>query len=125
MELFDERVVMFESDEGGEHLLVTCEPSGMGGLVVRQTSEGSLTQWCYEESPHVVETFVPREGLAALEHFYGVGTSNQVARMLSISFADYDCAQRVRSLLGELDARYDVVENPIDRTGNANACGAA
>ena len=125
MELFDERVVMFESDEGGEHLLVTCEPSGMGGLVVRQTSEGSLTQWCYEESPHVVETFVPREGLAALEHFYGVGTSNQVARMLSISFADYDCAQRVRSLLGELDARYDVVENPIYRTGNANACGAA
>ena len=125
MELFDERVVMFESDEGGEHLLVTCEPSGMGGLVVRQTSEGPLTQWCYEESPHVVETFVPREGLAALEHFYGVGTSNQVARMLSISFADYDCAQRVRSLLGKLDARYDVVENPIDRTGNTNVCGAA
>ncbi len=36
MELFDERVVLFESDEGGEYLLVTCEPSGMGGLVVRQ-----------------------------------------------------------------------------------------
>ena len=49
MELFDERVVLFESDEGGEHLLVTCEPSGMGGLVVRQTSEGPLTQWCFEE----------------------------------------------------------------------------
>lgn len=49
MELFDERVVLFESDEGGEYLLVTCEPSGMGGLVVRQTSEGPLTQWCYEE----------------------------------------------------------------------------
>ena len=37
MELFDDRVVLFESDEGGEYLLVTCEPSGMGGLVVRQT----------------------------------------------------------------------------------------
>ena len=94
MELFDERVVLFQSDEGGEHLLVTCEPSGMGGLVVRQTSEGPLTQWCYEESPHVVETFVAHEALVVLEHFYGVGTSNQVARMLSISFADYDCAQR-------------------------------
>ena len=100
MELFDDRVVLFESDEGGEYLLVTCEPSGMGGLVVRQTSEGPLTQWCYEESPHVVETFVAHEALVVLEHFYGVGTSNQVARMLSISFADYDCAQRVRSLLG-------------------------
>ena len=55
MELFDDRVVLFESDEGGEYLLVTCEPSGMGGLVVRQTSEGPLTQWCFEESPHVVE----------------------------------------------------------------------
>ena len=63
MELFDDRVVLFESDEGGEYLLVTCEPSGMGGLVVRQTSEGPLTQWCYEESPHVVETFVTHEGL--------------------------------------------------------------
>lgn len=29
MELFDDRVVLFESDEGGEYLLVTCEPSGM------------------------------------------------------------------------------------------------
>ena len=125
MELFDERVVMFESDEDSEYLLVTCEPSGMGGLVVRQTSEGPLTQWCYEESPHVVETFVPREGLAALEHFYGVGTSNQVARMLSISFADYDCAQRVRSLLGELGAGFDVIEKPIDRTRSVGARGAA
>lgn len=125
MELFDERVAMFESDEGGEYLLVTCEPSGMGGLVVRQTSEGPLTQWCYEESPHVVETFVPREGLAALEHFYGVGTSNQVARMLSISFADYDCAQRVRSLLGELGTGFDVIEKPIDRTRSVGARGAA
>ena len=60
MELFDERVVLFQSDEGGEHLLVTCEPSGMGGLVVRQTSEGPLTQWCYEESPHVVEKPIDR-----------------------------------------------------------------
>ncbi len=125
MELFDERVVMFESDEGGEYLLVTCEPSGMGGLVVRQTSEGPLTQWCYEESPHVVETFVPREGLAALEHFYGVGTSNQAARMLSISFADYDCVQRVRSLLGELGAGFDVIEKPIDRTRSIGTRGAA
>ena len=80
MELFDDRVVLFESDEGGEYLLVTCEPSGMGGLVVRQTSEGPLTQWCFEESPHVVETFVTHEALVVLEHFYGVGTSNQVAR---------------------------------------------
>ena len=119
MELFDDRVVLFESDEGGEYLLVTCEPSGMGGLVVRQTSGGPLTQWCFEESPHVVETFV------ALEHFYGVRTSNQVARMLSISFADYDCAQRVRSLLRELDAKFDVIEKPIDRTGNDGICGAA
>lgn len=125
MELFDERVVLFESDEGGERLAVTCEPSGMGGLVVRQTSEGPLTQWCFEESPHVVETFVTHEGLVALEQFYGVGTSNQVARMLSISFADYGCAQRVRSLLRELGAGFDVVEKSIDRVGDAGACGAA
>ena len=65
------------------------------------------------------------EGLVALERFYEVGTSNQVARMLGISFADYDCAQRVRSLLGELGAGFDVIEKPIDRTRSADACGAA
>ena len=125
MGLFDERVVLFQSDEGGEQLLVTCEPSGMGGLVVRQASEGPLPQWCYEESPHVVETFVTHEGLVALEQFYGVGASNQVARMLSTSFADYDCAQRVRSLLRELGAGFDVVEKPIDRIGDVGTCGVA
>ena len=45
--------------------------------------------------------------------------------MLSISFVDYDCAQRVRSLLRELDAKFDVIEKPIDRTGNVGICGAA
>ena len=73
----------------------------------------------------MVETFVAHEGLVALEHFYGVGTSNQVGRMLSISFADYDCAQRVRSLLGELGVRFDVIEKPIDRTRSVGARGAA
>mgnify|MGYP000010722508 CR=1 FL=1 len=125
MELFDERVVLFQSNEGGEHLLVTCEHRVWAAWVVRQTSEGPLTQWCFEESPHVVETFVAHEGLVALERFYEVGTSNQVARMLGISFADYDCAQRVRSLLGELGAGFDVIEKPIDRTRSADACGAA
>ena len=119
MELFDERVVLFQSDEGGEHLLVTCEPSGMGGLVVRQTSEGPLTQWCYEESPHVAETFVAHEALVALEHFYGVGTSNQVARMLSISFADYDCAQPVSYTHLDVYKRQDLNLRRSERQENA------
>ncbi len=42
MELFDERVVLFESDEGGEHLLVTCEPSGMGGFGGAADERGSV-----------------------------------------------------------------------------------
>ena len=115
MDLFDERVVMFESDEDGEHLLVTCEPTGAGGLVVREVSEGELTRWCFEEPVHTVETFVDHEGLRALLRFYEVDTSMQVARMLSISFSDYDCGWRVRSLLRELHVRFDVVERPIDR----------
>ena len=73
----------------------------------------------------MVETFVTHQGLVTLEQFYGVGASNQVARMLSISFADYGCAQRVRSLLRELGAGFDVVEKPIDRIGDDGACGAA
>lgn len=115
MDLFDERVVMFESDEDGERLLVTCEPTGAGGLVIREVCEGDLTQWCFEESPHTIETFIDHAGLRALLRFYDVDTSMQVARMLSISFAEYDCGHRVRSLLRELHVAFDVVERPIDR----------
>ena len=115
MELFDERVVLFESEDEGERLLVTCEPNGSGGLLVRQESSGPLTRFCFEESPHVVETMISHDGLKALQTFYDVDTAVQVARMLSISFADYDCAQRIRSLLGELGAPYDVIERPIVR----------
>ena len=125
MELFDDRVVLFESDEGGEYLLVTCEPSGMGALVNRQTSPGPLTQRGFEESPHVVETFVTHEGLVARVLLYGGGTFFLVARRRWFAFAVFDCAQRVRSLLRELDAKFDVIEKPIDRTGNGGICGAA
>ena len=115
MELFDERVVLFESVEEDERLLVTCEPNGAGGLLLRQESAGTLTDFCFEETPHVVETMIPHAGLERLKEFYGVDTSSQVARMLSISFADYDCARRVRSLLEELGAGYDVIEHPVVR----------
>ena len=115
MDLFDERVVMFESVEDGERLVVTCEPTGAGGIVVREVCEGPLTQWCFEESPHTIETFIDHEGLRALLRFYEVDTSIQTARMLSISFSDYDCGHRVRSLLRELHVPFDVVERPIDR----------
>ena len=50
----------------------------------------------------MVETFVAHEGLVALERFYEVGTSNQVARMLGISFADYDCANGCVRFWGSL-----------------------
>ena len=115
MDLFDERVVMFESVEDGERLVVTCEPTGAGGIVVREVCEGNLARWCFEESPHTIETFIDHEGLRALLRFYDVDTLMQVARMLSISFSDYDCGHRVRSLLRELHVPFDVVERPIDR----------
>ena len=34
MELFDDRVVLFESDEGGEYLLVTCERGAVDAMVL-------------------------------------------------------------------------------------------
>ena len=35
-------MVLFESDEGGEYLLVTCEPSGMGGPGGSTDERGSV-----------------------------------------------------------------------------------
>ena len=115
MELFDTRVTLFESIEEDEHLLVTAESTGVGGLLIRQMSEGDLTRFCFEESPHVVETFVSPKGVRTLENFFDVTDSNQVVRMLGISFADYDCAQRVRALLCELGVSFEVLEHAVDR----------
>lgn len=110
-----ERVVLFENGGDEEALLVVGEPTGVGGFQIVQTSAGDLTEWCFEESPHVVETSVGATGARRLCEHFDVSSIVRVLHVLSMEFAGYDCARRVRELLRELGIGYEVVEHPITR----------
>ena len=51
----NDEVLLFESEEDEEALCISCRATKEGGLVIHQMSEGELTAWCFEESPHEVE----------------------------------------------------------------------
>lgn len=110
-----ERVVLFQSGGDEEELLVVGEPTGVGGFQIVQTSAGDLTEWCFEESPHVVETSVGATGARHLCEHFDVDSVAQALHVLSMEFAGYDCARRMRGLLCELGIGYEVVERPIER----------
>ena len=55
MDLFDCGAVLFESQEGEEALRIECAVTPEGALEVMQESDGPLTSWCFEESPHRIE----------------------------------------------------------------------
>ena len=115
MTVFDDAVELFRSEEDDETLLITCEPTGLGGIRIHQLSAGELTRWAFEESPHEIDTFVDAGGTTRLRGYYGVETNAQLARMLSVAFSDYDCSIKIRELMQCLDIPYEVVEKPIER----------
>ena len=115
MAVFGNSVELFHSDEDGEVLTVTCEPTGLGGIEINQRSEGDLTRWAFEESPHDIDVLVDAKGTTRLKEHYGVATSEQLARILSVAYSDYDCSIRIRELMRELGIDYEVVEAPIER----------
>ncbi len=110
-----ERVVLFQSGGDEEELLVVGEPTGVGGFQIVQASAGDLTEWCFEESPHVVETSIDATGARHLREHFDVDSVVQMLHVLSMEFAGYDCARRVRGLLRELGIGYEVIERPIVR----------
>lgn len=110
-----ERVVLFESGGEEEELTVVAEETGLGGFQIVQASAGDLTDWCFEETPHVVETSVGASGARKLCEHFEVDAVGQALRVLSMEFGDYDSARRVRGLLHDLGIAYGVVEHAIER----------
>lgn len=115
METMLASTVPFKNAAGEEELIITCEPTGTGGLIVRQESAGDVTFWSFEESPHVVETCIDATGIRRLCAHFGADTVDQVSHVLAMNFTGYDAALCVRKLLRELGIGYDVIENPIAR----------
>ena len=57
---------LFSSREGEERVDVWCAYEEGNGLSVVERLEGPLAQWCFEESPHVVELRVAEPVLPVL-----------------------------------------------------------
>ena len=115
MELFKTAEVLFESHENDESLKVECYVNEAGHLLIEQVSAGSLTQWCFVESPHRVVTEVGASGAAAVAAHFGAAEPAQLPRLISASYLGHDVCSQVRALLRELGVPYEVRERPIVR----------
>lgn len=109
------QVVLFRSEEDEEELCISGGVSPDGGLVIKQVSEGDLTAWCFEESPHEVRVEVGPAGTGALAQYFHVDSPRELLKMLGALYCGYDVSLRVRGLMQCLGVPYEVTERPIVR----------
>lgn len=114
-DLFECGAVLFESDVDEEALRIECTVTPEGELRVLQESEGPLSEWCFEDSPHRIETFVGAGAVAELLEYFHLETSRQLPAVLRMEYTGYDCGRQIRSLMKRLEIPYRVVEAPILR----------
>lgn len=115
MELFNQEVMLFKSADDEEGLEVACTATDDGGLVVLQESDGPLTCWSFEESPHRVEVVVGPLEVRTLMGYFHVDHAWQLLLVLRMEFTGYDCRRQICSLLRYLELPYEVVETPVER----------
>lgn len=111
----NEWVVLFESAEDGERLYVACGIEHQGGMVIRQESAGSLTRWCFEESPHRIDVLIGREQVQGLMGHFAADDLRQLACALAAAYGVYDASLRIRHLMRRLGVCYEVREHLISR----------
>lgn len=107
--------LLFESREDEERLQITCEVTHEGDLVIRQVSDGDLTMWCYEESPHEVTVRVAAGELRPLAEYFHAEDAGQLVELLAAAYGDYDASMRIRGVMRRLGVAYQVDETPIAR----------
>lgn len=107
--------LLFESEPDEERLRIEVRMLADGGMVIHQESEGDLTLWCFEESPHRVDTVLGHEAVRGLAEYFHVDTPEQLVEVLVMEFCGYDAAVRVRRLLKRLELAYEVHEHPVVR----------
>lgn len=115
MDLFDCGAILYESQVGEEALRIECAVTSEGALEVMQESDGPLTSWCFEESPHRIEVVVePMEAERLLE-YYHLDELRQLPAVLRLEYTGFDSFQRLRALFKRLAILYDVFEAEIVR----------
>ena len=111
----NDEVLLFESEEDEEALLISCRATKEGGLVIHQMSEGDLTAWCFEESPHEVEVTVSPRAIAPMLEYLHAEDVQQLSNLLAAAYSGYDASIRIRALMRRLGVAYEVSEHPIVR----------
>ncbi len=101
----NDEILLFESEEDEEVLRISCRATKEGGLVIHQMSEGELTAWCFEESPHIAPM---------LEYLHAEDVQ-QLINLLAAAYSGYDASIRIRALMRRLGVAYEVSEHPIVR----------
>lgn len=114
-DLFECGAVLFESDADEEDLRIECTVTAEGELRVLQESLGPLSEWCFEESPHRIETVADAEATAGLLEYFHLDTPYQLPAVLRMEYTGHDCARQIRSLMRRLEIPYHVIEAPILR----------
>lgn len=115
MNLFDCGAVLFESQQDEEDLRIECAVTPEGALEILQESDGPMTQWCFEESPHRIEAVVEPLDLEGLMEYFHADEPHQLPAILRFEYTGYDCFLRLRALLRRLAIPYTVFEAPIVR----------
>lgn len=115
MDLFDCGAVLYESQEDEEDLRIECAITPEGALEVLQESDGPLTSWCFEESPHRVEALVEPLDVERLLEYYHLDEARQLPAVLCLEYTGFDCFLRLRTLLRRLTIPYTVFEAAIAR----------
>ena len=99
-----DEVVLFDAVEDAERVRVTCRYQDQGEIVLARTSEGEVSRWCFEESPHVAQEVLDAGTVRRLERFFGVDGVHELTKALAIAFTGADCFTRIRTLVCELEA---------------------
>lgn len=103
--------VLYEAADDGERLRVECVVTDEGGLAIMQESEGPLTSFCFEESPHRIETEVPARGVRDLLEYFHLGAVAELPALLRMHYTGYDCARNIRRMMRGIEVPYIVYEN--------------
>lgn len=114
-DLFECGTVLFESDADEEVLKIECVITPEGELDILQESAGPLTEWCFEESPHRIETVVDAASTADLMDYYQLESRWQLLALLRLEYAGYDSCRLIRRRMKRLGISYRVVEAPVYR----------
>lgn len=110
-----DQVVLYREEVDDERLCIACAFTEEGQLEVMQMSEGPLTYWCFEESPHYVSTMFEREAIEGMLAYFHVEEDRDLLHMLRASYVGCDAGRRVRGLARRLGCIYTVHENAIVR----------